>query len=234
MDSDQLPIDFESVELLKQVQFNLASALNSLSGKSTEGRATYLVDSATHVNKAVGGYVLLREARMLHASKILVRPVLETAIYLRATMRNSEFILCKAYSEMLEDEKFDAPSGTKRKSIEKAAKHSFQQFQKDFLKADSSCTLLEPKEVTVRSAAESTGLGQAYLIDYRLYCQFTHGALRAMSGQLDDLTDQRDTPLMIWCALIVCEELANHTPAKLGDLARLWKNLQQLPPPRNK
>ena len=41
----------------------------------------------------------------------------------------------------------------------------------------------------------------------------------------------RNTPLMIWCALIVCEELKKHTPAQVIDLAAFWNDLRVLPDP---
>lgn len=43
MNKDKLPIDVEAVDPLKQVQANLASALDSLTGKTTEAEASYLV-----------------------------------------------------------------------------------------------------------------------------------------------------------------------------------------------
>lgn len=230
MNKDELPIDFEAVELLKRVQTSLAHALNSLAGKSTEGGASYLVWCSAHVNKAFGGYIVLRECRLIHASKLLFRPVLEAMFYGRASVRRKEFWLEKAYSELLEDARFVAQDGTNRKTIETNAKKEFDRIKQLAVKNQPSYRSVQPKEVSAKSAAESAGLAKAYQIDYRLYCQFMHGALRAASGDLDALTDERDTPLMIWSALVLCEELNNHTPAALSDLASLWREFNELPP----
>ena len=213
------------------MQINLARALDSLADRTTEGGASYLVWGATHINKTVGGYVALRQARLLHASKLLVRRVLEMTFYVRAAVRQHGFWLQKAYSELLEDARFAAPSGANRKAIEKTAKDEFERLKQLAVKEQSAYLAIQPEEVSAKSAAESAGLAQAYQFDFRLYCQFMHGALRATSGDLDSLTDKRDTPLVIWCALIVCEELKKHTPAEVSDLAVFWNDLRELPDP---
>ena len=83
--NNSLPqIDDEAVALLKRVQVILAKSLDSLAGKTTEAEASYLVWAAAHINKTAAGYVVLRESRLLHASKLLVRPVL-------ASSKNSEY-----------------------------------------------------------------------------------------------------------------------------------------------
>ena len=231
MNKDKLSIDVEAVDLLKRVQVNLASALDSLAGKTTEAEASYLVWGAAHINKTIAGYIVLREARLLHASKLLVRPVLETTFYACAVLRERGFLLQKAYSEFLEDAKIAAANDADRAALKLKAKEEFERLMGLLTVEQPNYPQVECKKVGVEDAAAAASLTQAYQFDFRLYCQFMHGALRATSGDLDSLTDKRDTPLMIWCALIVCEELKTHTPAEVSDLACFWNELHELPDP---
>lgn len=231
MNKDQLPIDVEAVDLLKRVQANLARALDSLAGKTTKAEVSYLVWGATHINKTVAGYVVLRESRLLHASKLLVRPVLEATFYVCAVLRKRGVLLQKAYSEFLEDAKIAATNDADRAALKLKAKKEFERMLGLLTLEQPDYPQVECKRIDVEDAADAANLTQAYQFDFRLYCQFMHGALRATSGDLDLLTDKRDTPLMIWCALIVCEELKTHTPAEVSDLAFFWNELRELPDP---
>jgi hypothetical protein len=51
-----------------------------------------------------------------------------------------------------------------------------------------------------------------------MYCKFTHSAISAVSGNLDQQTDLYDTPTMAWCVLTTLRFLKEHTPAEIPDL----------------
>ncbi len=227
-------IDAEAVTLLKRVQVILADALDSLAGKVTEAEASYLVWAAAHINKTVGGYVVLRESRLLHASKLLVRPVLESTFYACAVLQERGFLPQKAYSEFLEEAKIAATSDTERAALKQGAKKEFDRLLAAMTALQPDYPQVECKKVGVEDAAKAADLMQAYQFDFRLYCQFMHGALRAASGDLDLLTDRRDTALVIWCALIICERMKKHTPATVCELSSFWNELRQLPDPSAK
>jgi hypothetical protein len=146
---------------------------------------------------------------LLHASKLLIRPVLETTFYVRAALRRPGFLIQKAYSEHLEDAKIAATNEQELSEFQSDAKAEFGRMLAQQKALKPSFPSVACKKVSVESAAGDGDLKQAYHFDFRLYCQFMHGALRANSGDLDSLTDKRDTPLMIWCALIVLEEMKN-------------------------
>ena len=58
-------------------------------------------------------------------------------------------------------------------------------------------------------AAVEIGVEAYYDSRYRGYCQYTHGALEAVSGSLDELTDPEDTRVMLHSAMIALEALAD-------------------------
>ena len=52
------------------------------------------------------------------------------------------------------------------------------------------------QELTVAFAAYKAGMQSLYAGYYRTYSQYTHGALRASIGYLDEVTDLSDNPIM--------------------------------------
>ena len=69
------------------------------------------------------------------------------------------------------------------------------------------------------------GLLPVYETAYRIYCEFTHSAMRAVQGQLNKATDPIDTTNVIWCVLTMLEQLKKHTPAKVPDLTQFQKKV---------
>jgi hypothetical protein len=72
--------------------------------------------------------------------------------------------------------------------------------------------------ISVKDTAEMAELLPAYEYSYRIYCKFTHSAMRAVTGNLDQGTDLYDTPTIVWCVLFILKQLKQHTPAEIPDL----------------
>jgi Family of unknown function (DUF5677) len=226
MRNNTFKIDSEAIALLEEVQGCLAAGLDSFpQGMETAGAVSYLIWSACHINKIAAGYISLRKSGLLHASKILVRPVIESTFSAKGALCSRDFFINKAYTESLEVARFEAPKGQSRKETADLAKSNFSKI------APKGTATSHLKTVTIRESAEKACLVKVYNYDYKLYCQFTHGALGAMSGDLNATTDKRDTPLLIFCILILCEELKMNTTTNIPDLQHFWAQLKQLPDP---
>lgn len=65
------------------------------------------------------------------------------------------------------------------------------------------------KELSIACAAEKAGMKAVYDGDYRTYCQYAHGALRASIGGLDEATDRHDNPAMALCAFVALDTLVS-------------------------
>jgi hypothetical protein len=61
-------------------------------------------------------------------------------------------------------------------------------------------------------------LSVAYDDYYRIYCRFTHSAMAAVSGNLNQATDSKDTHIMVWCVLMMLNQLKQFTPADIPNL----------------
>ncbi len=209
------PEEVQLLGLLSEVQHVLADALNSLGGKSPPtAESAYLGWSAVSVNRAAEGYLWLRESGRVAASKLLVRPALEATFSGTAVIKKPGLLFRKAYSEWEEDKKMFAHD-----SAGKAAANLALDDLKRVFEQESPGYPAECKRVTVRDTADMAGLLATYDCAYRIYCQFTHGAMRAVLGHLDEATNTVDTKIVVWCVLMLLDQLREHTPAQLPDLA---------------
>src|SRR5205814_6644269 len=78
---------------------------------------------------------------------------------------------------------------------------------KDRCIAQFGADKLEDVPLSSYDAAAEIGVEAYYDSHYRGYCQYTHGALEAVSGGLDELTDPEDTRVMLHCSMIGLEAL---------------------------
>src|SRR5438876_11927134 len=68
-----------SLALLCDIQQELANELNSVDGKQSRGALdNYCFHSGDHVNRVAEGFIFLRKSGRIDASKLLVRPLIET------------------------------------------------------------------------------------------------------------------------------------------------------------
>jgi hypothetical protein len=209
------PIEIEFIKLLKELQPIIVKALDSLAGKKpANAGAKYLGVIAKTVNRASDGYLLLRESGRVDASKLLVRPALEAVFCGIAAAKNKEFLFRKAYSEWEEHKKLFAKDAAGNVEADKHLKHLLEDFAKHNPGYPTNC-----KPVSTWDAANMAGLLPVYEYAYRMYCKFTHSAMSAVSGNLDQQTDLHDTPTMVWCVLTTLRFLREHTTAEIPDLS---------------
>ena len=190
------------LELLSSLEAQLTHALNSLEGKTPKVIADrYFVQTASHIHKAIDGYLVLRKEERIDSSKLLVRPAIEAMIRVQALRAKPEIFYQLAYSERLEDHKWFRPAAAKAgiaydKDPDPPGWSKFE----DAFREEFPGVALKKDRLTLRDAAVAAGLEQYYDSHYRLYCQYSHAALRAMGGYSDDLSDPEDSRTMVLCA----------------------------------
>jgi hypothetical protein len=96
--------EIEALQLLNELQKVLDDALNSLSGKppAESPEAHYMSFVGKAVNTAADGYLVLRQAYRVNASKLLIRPALEVVLAGVAVETERGLLVRKAYSEWKE------------------------------------------------------------------------------------------------------------------------------------
>jgi len=206
--------EVQFLEFLKELQPIQVNALNSLGGKKpADFNSSYLGRIAVTVNRTSDGYLWLRESGRMDASKFLIRPALEAVFCGTAAMMNKDFLFRKAYSEWVEDKKLFATDAAGKKEADECLERLKQRFQEGAPECSTKC-----KIITVKEIAEMAGLSTAYDEYYRIYCRFTHSAMAAVSGKLNQATDSKDSHVMVWCVLIMLNQLKQFTPPDIPNL----------------
>lgn len=221
-------VEIESLRLLRELQSALAGVLNSLGGKSGEGLFEhYVFYSSVYIKRAAEGFIALRETGRLDASKFLVRPIMEVTIKQWAVVKQPELLYRIAYSERMEDRKLIQPS------FRRAGKNYDaldQQYWREFSNKYSRQYPNRPRQnkaLSLYEMAKAAKIESYYNSYYRLYCQITHGAFRAMVGGLNwfDSEDNRTVASCVLGALEAMNEAKITNTPGLGELKQKLSNL---------
>jgi len=204
------------LDLLKELRYILGDALDSLANQNQtpqSAESRYVSDAAVSVNHLSDGYILLRDSGRVHTSKVLIRPLIDIVIKATAATKRKGFLFRIAYTELQEMKKLydDTPeNAAEAAKCEEALK---RQFSKE------PGYPIECKQVNGRYAAEVAEMLENYDTAYRIYCEFTHSAVRAVRGTLNPTTDPIDTTMVIWAVVMMLNQLKAFTPAKIIDLS---------------
>lgn len=206
----------------------LRAGLLSLEGKSLRGgHELYTAHTAKFLHTTLEGYLHLRGAGLIDASKQLVRPALEMMFRLRALHLHPELIFRYAYAEYKEDRKWaNALHGPKKTQTVASVEANWTEFKTAFGETLSEAPA-EEQDLKVSDIAQLADLSFYYDSHYRLYCRFTHAALRASSGEMA-LFEPEDNRTMAFCALVAMEAL-EPLGAKIPNLRHFQEHIHTLP-----
>ena len=216
--------ELASLKLLSDMQAELRDALNALGGMHGDGLLEhYLFYTAAHINRAVEGYVYLRESGRVEASKHLIRTAIEAFIRLQCIRRQPELLFRIALTEFNEDKKWlRSVKGPDVANAILAIDAKWAAFVQAYRTKYPEHPLTQ-EELSLRRAAECAGIEGYYDSHYRLYCRFTHAAFGASIGDLSEL-EREDNRTMTVCALAAVEALVT-LGASAPNLASLNKRL---------
>jgi len=200
-----------AMALLWEIQPAIAVALNSLGGKMTKGvEDLYYLYASSHINTAVDAFILLRREHRIDGARLLVRPALETMLRLQAVRVRTYLLYRVLLREALEADKwFGSVARRHGVAYTRVCDRAKWQAVKNRCVAQFGADKLEDVPLDSYGAAAAIGLEAYYDSHYRGYCQYTHGALEAVSGSLDELTDPEDTRVMLHSAMIALDALVD-------------------------
>lgn len=217
-------IESQSLELLSDTQRELHHALSAFAGRQSEGLfEAYRFYTASHINCAAEGYICLRRCQRIDSSKHLIRTAIEAVIRLRAVQKKPDLLFGIAFTEFNEEKKWARSLPQQKISAAiTAIEDKWIRFKRVYQAKYPKHPLVERK-LSLRRIAEhgSKALESYYDSAYRLYCQFTHVALRATTGSLSNL-DRHDNHTMALCVLGAVDTLAD-----MGSPAPNIKSLQE-------
>jgi hypothetical protein len=232
------PTHTESVAmvLLSDLLAELEPAIDSLGGRVTKGvEEMYCFQAARYINKAVDGFVVLRDNHRLDSAKLLVRPALETTLRLKAVRAQPSLFYRILFTDALEDDQWLF-------ALEQRQGLPHQSFRDnpDWIAFKARCEAqfgvgnITDRRLELREAAEVVGLGPYRESHYKTYCKFTHGAFRALAGDLDEVVDPQDSLTMVLCAISALQALADigaHCPNIQSLNARVIELTNRKPDP---
>ena len=195
----------ELLTLVTQLQESLAACLNSLGGRPRNGlEEAFKGFCASHINRAAEGFVVLKGGNRDYSARLLVRPAMEAMFKLLAVKTDPSALYGIARYEHDQDKKWSrpfAPGG--EGELTKAFDEKWKQFTEAYRGQHTEQELI-PSPIGVRGAAERAHVDRYYDSHYRLYCQYTHAALRATTGDLDTFSGEDER--VVGFALIVAIE----------------------------
>lgn len=200
-----------AMALLSELRPAIDAALDSLGGKMTKGvEDLYYLYASRHINTAIDGFILLRREHRIDGARLLVRPALEAMLRLQAVRVKTYLLYRVLLREALEADKwFGGVARRHGVAYTRVCDRDEWQAFKDRCIAQFGADKLEDVPLSSYDAAVEIGVQAYYDSHYRGYCQYTHGALEAVSGSLDELTDPEDTRVMLHGAMIALEALAD-------------------------
>jgi hypothetical protein len=205
MSPTDVPADYQSVaiELLRDLVVACSKALKSLIGRVPET----LVQQANfcwarQINDAADGFVALRNQGLVAGAKLLVRPAIEAVFRLRAVMEKPEMIYSILYSEAKGEDKW-AGRLQERHGAPPMANLPTQEWREFRARCVNEFGEDKVKDThkNLRDVAREGKMEHVYDTYYGLYCQHTHGSLRAPMDGLDEVTTPVDTRTMILCSM---------------------------------
>lgn len=197
----------KSLKLVEDFNNELRNALASLEGKKPGLLDTYRFWSAKHLQRAVDGFVFLRRSGRVDGSKFLVRPAIEMMIRLEAASQHPALFYRIAHSEYLQDKQLLRIAGDDPK-LQAQNDKNWEGFKNAFISEFPTVPIPDVGDrLKIEHLAEKAGLSPFYNSHYRIYCRYTHGALHASRGNIDEATDRADNQTMAVTALLALDKL---------------------------
>ena len=205
----------KSLKLVEDFVAEITHALKSLEGKKPQGLVdNYRLWSCKHLHRAVEGFAILRRSAHIDSSKFLIRPALEIAFRLEAVRKHPDLLYRIAFSEHRQDEHLlrvaaeQSVEQSKQPYDDAQSKEKWKRFNDAFAAEFPDVPKVE-ETLSIECAAEKAGMKYIYDGHYRIYCRYTHGALLASTGDLDEATDPEDNRAMAGCAMIALNALVS-------------------------
>jgi len=212
--ADDLPPTHSEVvgmALLSELQPAIATAIVCLRGKPQKRvEDLFYFYACDHINTAVDGFIILRRDHRIDGARLLVRPALETMLRLMAVCAKPHLVYRVLFDEAGEHDKWIGAVAKRHDEpytpvIDRDEWRKFKATCASQFGADK----LMDAPFSAYDAAAAIGAEAYYDSRYRAYCQYTHGALEAVSGNLDEPIDPEDSRVMLTSAMTALDVLVD-------------------------
>lgn len=202
--------------LIAELHAALRAGLVSVQDQPADVPAhVYLRHTATGIEQAVDGYILLTQAGKTHAAQLVVRTCLESYFRIQAVWTKPELLFGIALYEHKEDLKFLKCAKVQGHDFVARSEALWQSLRQSLIE-HFKATGIKDHPLDAYGAAEAGGLKSVYEFQYRFFCNFTHASLRSLIGQIANLHSLSDRTILI--CLIGTLGAVNHIGGKIPDL----------------
>ena len=171
----------------------------------------YCFYAAKHIHDAVDAFIVLRGQYRVDGARLVVRPVLETMLRLRAVRAKPHLLYRVLIAENTELDKWF--SGVARRHnlpyIPISQRPEWQAVKARCVSQFGAEKLNNETPLTAYDAAAAIGIEAYYDSHYRGFSHYTHGLLEAVSGNLDELIDPEASRVVLQSAMTSLETLAD-------------------------
>jgi hypothetical protein len=211
----------KALKLHRLMQEILAS--NSCPNESILAVTTCL--NARFIFEAIDGYLDLLEGGKNVAAKLLLRPVIETVLWMAATEDQPDLLYRWICSQEREERKVFlqvVKDPQMRSVIEKQYKQRADDWRVRFESEYPSSTQ-DNSDLKLLGALDSAGRRKGQKRDglyhefYRTYCQHSHGTFMFKAGEWDNIHPIDDDYVAFWSLALALLSLKNHANVKIED-----------------
>ncbi len=234
--NNSFPRPTEETALLFEANQYLAGLLTSSLPQECSVLAEATFWNAKFISETTGGFIALQKTGLMEASKLLIRPMIETVLWMAATEKEPEVLYRWVFKQVSDEKK--ALKRLVGAIHEKALADSYDNELRSIrgrMQSEHPCLTFLDCDIDLKSALRQTpnperkGLEMAYDESYPTYCQYTHGTFRVKAGQWDlmhPLNDNYYVGLSIACAVI---SLKNHAAIWSTNGQEWLGKLQDIP-----
>lgn len=193
------------IELLGEMQTELAAGLAGIDSKILAGVNRYLLQSCSAISDLVSGYLTLKNAGNTHAARVLVRTCIEAALKVGAVYEKPSALYRIAFTEHLGDGQFLTAADENNIIVKPGM------IDAKWAKTKRALSSLFPGEQLKDAPISAETLGQwskmpdLYNFQFKLYCNYTHATLRAHATpeHFDPELDYLTVSQCLFTALVV-------------------------------
>lgn len=216
-------IEDAHLQLLSDMQAELAAALASLNATNLKGVKGYSYQMSAGVSDLSAGFLILKKARNNHAARILIRTGIETALKLAAVHEKPATLYRIAYTEHEGDRKFlGAADENKIKITPELIAAKWQKLRLGLAPLFPG-EALEDSKISTPELSVIGKMPGLYDFQYRLYCNSTHATLRAHASPESFIpaVDYLAVAQCLYAALVVIQSLGGNCPQIQTYTARI-------------
>jgi hypothetical protein len=196
---------------------------NSCPKGSILAGTTYL--NARFIFEVIDGYLELLESGKNTAAKLLLRPAIETVLWMAATEDHPDLLYRWVCFQEREERKVFlqvAKDPQVKTVIEQQYKQRADNWQAGFESEYPSATS-DNSDLNLLGALTEAGKRNSHKLDglyhefYRTYCQHSHGTFMFKAGEWDNIHPIDDDYVAFWSLTLALLSLKNHAKVKIED-----------------